>query len=168
MGEKGERKKKGKEKKKGGKEMEGGEVQIGREIQDLTPSCRARGDEIKPPSSARWYDKHRKWQQPSRVFLPILPSSLPFHSLFLSLSLSLSARLPWALRVNHVRQADPLIKTGPPSLLIIIVIRGSECRALGESRLDRRLLRVYVPRIDTTFYIYICIYVFAIPLCTFS
>lgn len=53
MGEKGERKKKGKEKKKGGKEMEGGEVQIGREIQDLTPSCRARGDEIKPPSSAR-------------------------------------------------------------------------------------------------------------------
>lgn len=127
-----------------------GRGEIGGEIQDLTPSWRARGDEIKPLIG--WYDKHRKWQQPSRVFLPLLPSSLPFHSL----SLSLSARLPWALRVNHVRQADPLIKTGPPSLLIIIVIRGSECRALGESR----LLRVYVPRIDTPTYIY----VFAIPL----
>lgn len=83
------------------------------------------------------------------------PSTILFALPFI-LSLSLSARLPWALRVNHVRQADPLIKTGPPSLLIIIVIRGSECRALGESR----LLRVYVPRIDTPTYIY----VFAIPL----
>lgn len=61
MGEKGEEKKKERKRKKkrrGGKEMEGRggggrEVQIGREIQDLTPSCRARGDEIKPSSSAR-------------------------------------------------------------------------------------------------------------------
>lgn len=91
-----------------------------------------------------------------------LPSSLPsIHSLSL-FPFSRSSSLG-SLRVNHVRQADPLIKTGPPSLLIIIVIRGSECRALGESRRDRRLLCVYVPRIDTPTcrkaYVYIYIYI---------
>lgn len=47
MGEKGEEKKE-KEKRKDAEERRGRKVQIGREIQDLTPSCRARGDEIKP------------------------------------------------------------------------------------------------------------------------
>lgn len=48
MGEKGEEKKEKEKRKDAEERRRGRKVQIGREIQDLTPSCRARGDEIKP------------------------------------------------------------------------------------------------------------------------
>lgn len=50
---------------------------------------------------------------------------------------SVSARLPGALRVNHVRQADPLIKTGlHPFLLLLLLEELSAGHSGNRVRID--------------------------------